>query len=345
MSSRALAITILFPALVCHVHADETLYRYEGNVVPYDESAGWDIFNPCEDPCSESVEDGRFVLRWAHPNDLVNYNFLIAAPGDPPPPSTLWVEWRFRSNHPIGPNFFTCDASFKVKYAGTFEVVFMYGDAAISFSGDDFFGGLDLDDFHTYRYESTDGLTYRISVDGRVFIVGTGNNPDGSHSLGLRGRGSCESFLNTVNEWDFVRYGTIGFGEPIIASDPPGGVVSAQVHPDLDRFTVTFDSPNYVYIDDISVEVTGGVTPVVLQTRRLDNGSPDRVEIVLDRPIPLAETTRFTFNDGTAVNVVSYTYVSQRIPALSPWGVLMLTLLLVTTGALILLHRTQPVTR
>ena len=33
--------------------ADETLYRYEGDVVPYDISAGWEIFNPCEDLCSD----------------------------------------------------------------------------------------------------------------------------------------------------------------------------------------------------------------------------------------------------------------------------------------------------
>ena len=47
---------------------------------------------------------------------------------------------------------------------------------------------------------------------------------------------------------------------------------------------------------------------VVIATRRLDNGPPDLVEIVLDRPIPYNATTRFTFNDGVAVNVVEYTF-------------------------------------
>ena len=42
--------------------ADETLYRYEGNVRPDDASAGWICGNPCEDPCSESVEDHGSVL-------------------------------------------------------------------------------------------------------------------------------------------------------------------------------------------------------------------------------------------------------------------------------------------
>ncbi len=39
-----------------------------------------------------------------------------------------------------------------------------------------------------------------------------------------------------------------------------------------------------------------------------DNGPPDVVEIVLDRPIPYNATTRFTFNDGVAVNAVEYTF-------------------------------------
>ena len=30
--------------------ADETLYRYEGDVHPLDPSAGWEEFNPCEPP-------------------------------------------------------------------------------------------------------------------------------------------------------------------------------------------------------------------------------------------------------------------------------------------------------
>jgi hypothetical protein len=39
----------------------------------------------------------------------------------------------------------------------------------------------------------------------------------------MGGLGGCDFFPNTVNEWDFVRYGTISYGEQIIASDPPGG--------------------------------------------------------------------------------------------------------------------------
>ncbi|MCH8923122.1 MAG: protein kinase [Planctomycetes bacterium] len=65
----------------------------------------------------------------------------------------------------------TSDANFSIDYAGAFELVWMYGDTAFSFSGDDFITGLDIDQFHTYRYESVDRTNYRVSVDGRVFIV------------------------------------------------------------------------------------------------------------------------------------------------------------------------------
>lgn len=82
----------------------------------------------------------------------------------------------------------------------------------------------------------------------------------------------------------------------------------SRVHAALDRFTVTFEQPNYVYVDEITVEVTGGVAPAVTQTRRRENDEPDTVEIVLDTPIPMGETTRFTFDDGAAVNVIEYTF-------------------------------------
>jgi hypothetical protein len=51
-----------------------------------------------------------------------------------------------------------------------------------------------------------------------------------------------------------------------------------------------------------------GESPVVTATRRRDNGPPDEVEIVLDRPIPYNATTRFTFDDGVAVNIVEFAF-------------------------------------
>ena len=307
MTARVGLILGVLSAGIPRLAADDMLYRYEGNVSPCDKSAGWTCGNPCEEPCSDSIENGHYVLRWKRPAESVGYGLFLTEPGVPPPP-TLWVEWQFRSNHPIGPNFFACDGGFVVDYVEILEFVQMYGDTVISNSGDDFVTGLDVAEFHTYRFESTDGASYRIAVDGCVFVEDIDRGTNGSSNLQIHGRGSCENFMNTINEWDFVRYGTIGTGEQIIASDPPAGFVAPQVYPDLDRFTVTFDSANYVYIEDVSVTVSGGIRPNVIQTRRRENTEPDTVEIVLDGPMPVGETTRFTFDDGTAVSVVEYVY-------------------------------------
>jgi hypothetical protein len=287
--------------------ADEVFYGYEGDALPYDESDDWIVVDPCEPPCTESVEGGHLVLRWGEPADFVNYHRTFARV-PLPPPEPFWVEWRFASNHPIGPYFYTCDGWFMVNYGNIQDSVLMYGDTAVSFSGDDFISGLAVAELHTYRFATFDGQHYAISVDGMVFIENHDDTPHTSYAIAMRGGGGCEAFYNTVNEWDYIRYGTISYGEQIVASDPPPGFVDARLHAGLDRFTVTFDEPNYVYVDEISVEVSGGATPEVIQTRRQDNGPPDTVEIVLDRPVPMGETTTLTFDDGVATNVVIYTF-------------------------------------
>ena len=218
-ASGAVAVTFCVGLGVCP--ADDVLYRYEGNVSPCDESAGWICGNPCEDPCSDSVENGHYVLRWTQPADSVGYALIISNDlGEPPLPPTLWVEWRFRSNHPIGPNFFTCDGQFTVDYRAIHDLIFMYGDTAISFSGDDAVFGLDVDEFHTYRFESLDGVNYTFSVDGQVFVDMTDNEILGRSNLQMRGLGSCG--IDEINEWDFIRYGTISSGEQIIANHSTG---------------------------------------------------------------------------------------------------------------------------
>ena len=306
MSSRGLLFLIAVAVLAPDARADEALYRYEGDVHPLDESAGW-LGSPCESPCSEFLEAGHLVFLWPEPGENAQYTYPIVAPGASPPP-TLWVEWRFRSNHPLGPIFTGCDGAFTVNYRNMGDLINMYGDATISNSGDDYVTGMDIDEFHTYRYESLDGVAYSFSVDGLVFVLDSEDNPGESHYLQMRGRGGCtgDSIPNQKHEWDFVRFGTIAFGERIIASDPPSGYLDPAVYSDLDRFTVTFDSANYVYIDDITVEVTGGVAPTVIQTRRRETDDVDTVEILLDGPLPLGEATRFILDDGQVTNVVSY---------------------------------------
>ncbi len=287
---------------------DDLLYRYEGDVLPYDPSAGW-LDGLCEDTCHESLENGYFVLRWPEVGDSAAYTYVIAQP-PVAPPTSLWIEWRIRSNHPIPLHSYSCDAALSVKYQDVSDLIFIYGDAVVSFSGSDFVWHLLNNEFRTYRFESSDGVNYWFSVDGLVFRTSKGSSNNGYNYLQFRGRGGCldDWIPNMENAWDFVRFGTISYGEKIVAADPPAGFLDARRHAGLDRFTITFDSPNYVYLDEITVETIDGDAPIPLQTRRLDNGPPDVVEIVLDRPIPYHASTRFTFDDGTVENVVEYTF-------------------------------------
>ena len=80
----------------------------------------------------------------------------------------------------------------------------------------------------------------------------------------------------------------------------------------------------------------------VIQTRRLENGDPETVEIVLDRPLTVDQTTTFTFNeaagtvsDSAIVNVVEYT-LRIPVPTVSAWGMIALTLLLLTAATILL---------
>ena len=198
------------------------------------------------------------------------------------------------------------------------DTIEMHGDAARSLDFGVGVTGLILGKLHSFRYETLDGVHYVAYVDGSLFLDADDGNFNSSHFLQMEGSGGCtfDSIPNKVNEWDFVRYGTIAYGEQVVDSNPAAGIVSALTHPDRTRFTVTFDSPNYVYVDDISVSVADfiGVTPVapmnypmVTQTRRLDNGPPEVVEIVLDKPISHAATTTFTLTDGVATNIIEYT--------------------------------------
>ena len=101
MALRPLAIVTALSFAVSASFADDLLYSYEGDVLPYDASAGWLVFNPCDYPSGESVADGHFVLNWPEPGNSANYAYRIAQPPEAPPP-TRWVEWRCRSNHPLG---------------------------------------------------------------------------------------------------------------------------------------------------------------------------------------------------------------------------------------------------
>lgn len=305
-TSHILVVLVALAPFVCL--ADDLIYRYEGDVLPYDPSAGW-IDGGCQYPCNESIENGHFVLRWPEAGNFTSYLFWITQPDEKPLPS-LWVEWRFRSNYPIPQYSYTCDGALIVGYKQLNERVFMYGDAVVSNSADDFVWGLPNDEFRTYRFESPDGYNFWFSIDGYVFWQSIGASSDVPTYLLMSGSGGCldDQIPDMMNEWDFVRFGTMESGEQIVSSDPPAGFVDARRAPQLDRYTITFDKPNYVYIDEVTVETTAGQAPIVTKTRRLEDGAPETVEVVLDRSIAFGATTRFTFNDGAVVNVVEYTY-------------------------------------
>ena len=309
--------------LASPIYADELLHGLEGTTTPSDPSTDWIVGNPCTNPCTETVETGHFVRYWSEAGDMTWHSKWITFP-DETPPETLWVEWRFRSNRLMPLTSYSCDAAMVI-FRGDLEVVYLLGNAAVANSGNQFILGLDPNEFHSYRFESPDRINYRVSVDGEVFIVDALQNVENLHYLQVFGIGNCPPpSASTTNEWDMVRYGTLTYGDAISSTDPPAGVLDPLLFPTLDRFTITYDSPNYVYIEDITVSVTSGEAPLVLQTRRLDNGDPETVEIVLDRALALGATTTFTFDDGDLVQSIAYT-LPQEGTCCHPDGLCTLT--------------------
>ena len=219
------------------------------------------------------------------------------------------MEWGFASNVPwIGGG--GCYASFAVGYRDARDSVDLYGDTVVSFEGGDVFTGLELNAFHTYRYETPDGLNYCFFVDGNLFYCGSSLHYDLHHYVQMYGHGGCYLALQpTINRWDYVRYGRITEGETIGFSDPPGGVVNANLYPDLDRFTVTFDAPNYVFVDQIHVEISG--ESHLWSPRRFapTTGRRRSWKSSLIVRCPWG-TTRFTFDTGGEPQVVEYTYLT-----------------------------------
>lgn len=291
-------------------HGDELLYRYEGDYVPGPDQ-GW-IRQCCPIGATDRVQDGNLVVVWTERPGFLGYHHWIAQPPEIPPPPPFWLEWRFRSDQPWDRLQRFCDAAMQVQYMRVFNSLLMFGDTVISLSGDDAVSGLPNNQFRTYRFETTNGLDYCYWIDGQLFTQDAGTSQDmGYSSFQLQGDGPCGGinypFFPKINEWDYVRYGRVTTGEEIIAAEPEQGFHDPDSMTGVDRFAVTFDQPNYVYVDDITVEVTGGEAPQILWTRRRDQDGPESLEIVLDRPLPPNETTRFIMSDGGTTNIVRYT--------------------------------------
>jgi len=310
---RQVALIVIFTGVVAPAcHADDVIYGYEGNVVLSDPSSGWIVANACAPPCSESADGGYFYLRWPTYGHGANYHYHATNPGEAPPES-LWIEWRRRSNHPVGLGGGSCGGAVSILYKDIHDVVEMCGDFVGDWGGGGSVSGLELNAFHTMRFESIDGNHYRLSVDGKVFYE-HGSNPqttDFGTVIQYRGYGGCnfDWVPNTEIALDYLRFGTISTGERVIASDPPQGFLDARRCASCDRFTVTFDKPNYVYLNEITVTgADASDLPAVVATVRPDESGPDTVEVVLDRPIPLNRRTRFVIDDGTVENTVTYLF-------------------------------------
>ncbi|UCE61872.1 MAG: hypothetical protein JSU63_09070, partial [Phycisphaerales bacterium] len=98
---------------------------------------------------------------------------------------------------------------FRVVYGSNSDAVEMYGDTVISADWGTIIDGLEMDEFHTYRYETPDGENYTISVDGLVFMDRFDDDPNSTHLLRLQPRGACgvDPAPDIKNEWDYVRFG------------------------------------------------------------------------------------------------------------------------------------------
>ena len=129
-------------------------------------------------------------------------------------------------------------------------------------------------------------------------------------------------------DWDLLAIRGIRVAEP--AADPAelADVLQRLFHPIAPNVRVA------------AGPVTGGIAPTVIQTLRRENTEPDTVEIVLDRPMPLNETTTFTITDGTATSVIQYT-VRIPVPAASTWGLATMALLLLAAATLVIKRQAE----
>lgn len=310
MHHRQIAtVTAIALTAVSSARADGILLDYDGSVHPAE--AGWQVANGCESSCVERTEDGVFVVEWPKPgSDPVSYILLIASPGEPlgdaAPP--FWIEWRYRSNQE-GPQLgaISCDGRFQLQYASIMDGIWIFGGVGISGSGGQAVALDPLEAFHTFRFESPDGLHYAWYADGQLLDAGQGRPdccPTLNTSLRFGGDGTCGGGLavGDINEWDYVRYGRLEENELFVSADPPSGNVPLG----FDRFSVGFDAPNYLYVDDVSVSSDSNLSPTIAKSWRLDHHGPGELEIVLSRSLIVNETITVTIGEPPDETVLTY---------------------------------------
>jgi len=321
------------------IRADELQFTYDGDTIPGEPASGLQIDDPCEpDDCTLTFQSGRLVLEWSTKGEEARFSDSIALLPEPPPP-TLWLEWRFRSNQPRPSTSIFCDGVVFIQYSSIVERVNLFQD--VVFDGGGGLSASSSPEFHTYRFEGVNGTDYTLAVDGVLFKEFSRDGTQFNTVFSFGGEGGCGGPRPDPvrNEWDFVRYGTLSNGEQLVSSDPPAGNLTPSEANQLSRIVLTFDRPAYLYVDDIAVTTTGGMAPTVTATRRLDNGAPEVLEVVLKGVLPPGETTTFTFDTGTGPQSVSYFRTVPEIPTTSTWGIVATGVLALVAGAVLIPRR------
>ena len=300
------------------VIADQIVFAYEGDTWPW--LAGFDTFNACDVDCEHWLEDGRYVLNLdpGLQSGVYNYSRLITTTGGTPPP-TLWVEWRFKSNYSYlqSNDFVLDDARVRVEYDQTVASVstWMWGDAAFDAGEAHFVTGMAMGEFHSFRFEIANGLDSFRWADGKLLQEmnapqsGAGTTYIQFGGIGGSGAGGPDGmgYPQLTDSWDFLRYGTISYGEVIVSADPAAGYIDprqdrptgSNTPQGLTRFTVTFNEPNGLRNGNVAVESTAPVSewPAVEWVTRPDGDDGDTWEIRLDKRIAPGQRTRFIISD------------------------------------------------
>jgi hypothetical protein len=318
--------------------ADEITFAYEADVWPW--LGGFPLYNPCSGPgsdCTDWLQDGHYVTQLTSGTGgagIYGYHRWITMPGGTPPP-TLWVEWRFRSNYSIAQSngWWIDDGRFTTVYNQVVASVttYLWGDAALDAGEANLVTGMSMGEFHTFRFEVRDGQSSLRWADGELLMatppccVGDGTTyiqfggDGGSFLGGPNGMG----YPGMTDEWDFVRYGAITYGEVVVASSPPNGYIdpredrpsNVNMPEGLTRFTVTFDQPNGLNVSNITVESTAppALRPVVQWVTRPDGDFGTSWEIRLDKRIPPGHRTRFIISDEADAAAVGQVGASSTV--------------------------------